>query len=78
MANTDRTLEIRIVCGERTCATEPGKFCEHIGALYFGTFHVCRLFPGDAGPWTALEDRDGWLQRCDACLAAEHRDGSKQ
>jgi len=56
-----------IVCGETTCASEPGKFCDYVAAQRFGTRPVCTAFEGEP----RLYDHDGWLQRCQACLDAE-------
>jgi len=44
--------------GEKTCASDPGKFCRWEGTSGFGTRHVCMLF--DNHP---LFFEDGWLQR---------------
>jgi len=57
-----------VVCGETTCASEPGKFCGYIAARKFGIEPVCIAFEGEPIP---LYTYDGWLQRCDACLKAE-------
>jgi hypothetical protein len=67
----DKILAIAAKCGETTCASEPGKFCEHKGTVYYGTKHVCRLFPSAENAYTVLEEKDGWLLRCEACLIAE-------
>ena len=75
------TLKIIINCGEMTCASSPGKFCEYLGARKFGQQPVCLLFPelnpapGDPGGVTVLEQTEGWLQRLPACLEAEKREG---
>jgi hypothetical protein len=67
-----KTLKIDIECGEKTCASEPGKFCEFFGSMKFGQVPVCRLFPSiDDNPYTILEDKDGWTQRCTRCLDSE-------
>lgn len=66
-------LAIDVQCGEKTCATEPGKFCQYVGSRRFGTQPVCLLFPGNNAAHTDLfpiEDT-GWLRRCAPCLAAE-------
>jgi len=65
-----RSLAITIDCGERTCASKPGMFCQYVGSTRFGMAHGCRLFPGKERSYTALEEVDGWLQRCPACLLA--------
>jgi hypothetical protein len=64
-------LALTVNCGETTCASEPGKFCHFIGARKFGQAPVCTLFPDDSGTSTFLKDKDGWVQRCPACLKAE-------
>lgn len=65
------TLTIPIECGADTCASEPGKFCRFVGSRSFGQRFVCRLFPTKTESFTPLAERDGWLQRCDQCKAAE-------
>lgn len=71
-----RNLNIKIECGDRTCASEPGKFCTFLGSKQFGTRFACCLFPDDRGDNTPLHEdvTGGWLQRCPRCLAAEHGD----
>ena len=72
-----RKLTLEILCGEKTCAYAKGKFCPYLGSKRFGTVSLCLLFPPkdpmphQDGAATELETKDGWLQRCDACLAAE-------
>jgi len=72
-----KTLKININCGETTCASEPGKFCQFLGSRRMGTIPVCMLFPTknpgrkDPGSLTDLDQTDSWLQRCPACLEAE-------
>lgn len=53
---------ILIEHGEKTCASEPGKFCRFAGSKSFGTDPWCTLFN------TRLRDKDGWLQRAPECL----------
>lgn len=64
-------IEINIECGENTCASEPGKFCEYAGSMKFGSIPVCMLFNGQdrsgGTSQTILEEKDGWVQRCPAC-----------
>lgn len=64
------TLEIE--CGETTCAIEPGRFCRFLGSKKFGSISVCMLFPDPDGRGsdTMVWDKDGWVQRCPACLRA--------
>lgn len=75
MDEMKRTLKIEIECGEKTCASEPGKFCPYLGTVRMGTKYVCMLFPNEEGSHTLLMgeggDEAGWLQRCPACLKAE-------
>jgi hypothetical protein len=54
--------------GEETCAVSPGKFCRFIGSRKFGTQPVCFLYPSDDSSTTDLYDKDGWVQRCHACV----------
>ncbi len=74
-----RILKIEINCGEATCTSVPGKFCGFMGARRFGTQPLCLLFPEpnpgrrDPGAATLLESKEGWLQRCPACLEAEEK-----
>jgi hypothetical protein len=63
-----QTLKIEIECGEKTCASEPGKFCFYFGRVKFGQVPTCCLFPSVDQPWIRLEDKDGWVQRCEVCL----------
>lgn len=65
------TLRIPITCGEKTCASEPGKFCTFVGTNHFGTVWVCTLFPDGEATSTTLVEEGGWLQRCEACLKHE-------
>jgi hypothetical protein len=61
-------LNIEIECGGNTCASEPGKFCRFLGTTHFGTRPVCRLFPTPEDSHASLKEKDGWVQRCKACL----------
>ena len=62
---TSFTIKTDIVCGETTCASEPGVFCGELGAKALGTKPHCLHFDEQ------LVDVDGWVQRCDRCLRAE-------
>ena len=66
-----RTLSFKIDCGDHTCASESGKWCEHIGNRRAGTIMICTLFADGRDVTTDLADKDGWIQRCDACKKAE-------
>ena len=63
-----RTLQIEIDCGEKTCASEKGKFCQSIHHGPCGVA-LCDLFGGRLD--NTKDDYSGWTLRCDACLAAE-------
>ena len=72
------TLNIEIFAGVDTCATVPGEFCQFMGSIKFGLTPICLLFPPlyngkYDGAYTVLQDKDGWVQRCDACKQAEFR-----
>lgn len=66
-----KVLRIPIKCGEQTCASKPGEFCQFLGTVRFGSVPVCRLFPSHIDSHTFLEEADGWIQRCDACKEAK-------
>jgi hypothetical protein len=53
------SLDIKIECGDETCAVEPGKFCHLYRGDTFGNTY-CYIFG-------ALFDKDGWLQRHPEC-----------
>jgi len=55
-----KKLTFTIECGEKTCASVPGKFCQFFKASLNGK-NSCYLF----GP---VFDNDGWIQRHDECL----------
>ena len=67
-------LKIPIECGEKTCASEPGKFCLYFGTKKFGQIAVCLLFRDQSvrslDSAQELDDKDGWTQRCYQCLEA--------
>jgi hypothetical protein len=48
--------------GERTCASEPGKFCEFVRTRYFGQKFYCALDE------SKLYDENGWLARSKKCM----------
>ena len=68
-----KTLQLQINCGEKTCASEPGKFCRFVRTRKFGTIHFCSLWhdTDDKGRPVPLEEVDGWLLRRSACFANE-------
>lgn len=75
MPNKQLLVDINDV-GEKTCASRPGKFCVYFGSRKFGQDPICMLFPnfsysGQTEHYTHLEEKDGWVQRCKACIDAE-------
>lgn len=62
-----RILEIRINCGETTCAIKKGKFCEWFSTKKFGQIPYCKLFN------TELIEENGWTKRCDECIMSERK-----
>jgi len=70
-----KTLTVKIKCGEKTCASKPGKFCSYVGTAGLKAIPVCRLFPTADNSYTVLKttggDPLGWLLRCPECLKAE-------
>jgi hypothetical protein len=67
-------IRLEIECGETTCASRPGEFCEWFGTRKLGQIPICTLFPTPGSskhPLTRdLEEKDGWTQRCPECLKA--------
>lgn len=65
-------LKIPITCGEETCASEPGVFCQFLGSRNLGMVPICCLFPSGREVYTNLYTTDGqetsWLARCPDCL----------
>lgn len=60
-----RTLELKINCGEKTCASKPGEFCRFFMGLHsFGT-PSCFLF---GKLW---DEENGWVRRHEDCLAMD-------
>lgn len=64
---------IEFETGETTCAVEPGRFCQFLGAKSFGTKPVCMLF----GDTPLYANKDGWVARCSDCLRAFSKEKSK-
>jgi len=67
-----RLLHLPITCGERTCASEPGKFCRYLTNTSFGSCFHCQLF-SLANGLEQLKEKQGWLQRHPLCLALESK-----
>jgi hypothetical protein len=59
------TLTIPIECGEKTCASEPGKFCQFLDMGRWGCNPACSIWGVGL---TELTEQTGWLQRCPQCL----------
>jgi hypothetical protein len=55
---------LELEMGPKTCASEPGKLCKMYRTSRFGTKESCGLFNVDL-----YEGENGWIQRCDQCLA---------
>jgi hypothetical protein len=75
---TKRIITLEIDCGERTCASEPGKFCPYTVSRKFGQSWFCNLFKtffsdGSVVDVELFDHGTGWLQRCQACIDAEQR-----
>jgi hypothetical protein len=75
----EKTIQIKIVCDETTChskdfytfGTDLKKIrCQFLGSKKFGSIPVCMLFPSNDDSSTELNEKDGWIQRCDECMTA--------
>jgi len=66
-----RVLSFEIDCGDKTCASFPGKFCSFCRSTLRGNC-TCYFFG-------ALSDVDGWIQRHEECLqnASQIRNGGE-
>jgi len=63
-------LTFEIECGERTCASKPGKFCRFLRTKKLGQIPVCDIFRERNGEEKRLLDsEEGWVLRCEECLA---------
>lgn len=60
-----KTLKIEIDCGDKTCAKKKGQFCQFARTSFTAPSWSCLIFG------TQLYSKNGWLQRCKACLDAE-------
>ena len=56
-----QTITFEIECGEKTCAIEPGKFCQFVELSMNGK-DSCYFFG------QIYEGKNGWLQRHPDCL----------
>jgi len=66
-----KILKIEIDCAEKTCASEPGKFCRFVSTKHFGQHYYCHLFEEDLKD--SLGNGEGWLLRCEKCLELEDK-----
>ena len=62
-------LTLEINCGEKTCASEYGKFCKYLMTRMDGTRPSCYLF--EQRLFNTKEDSTGWTLRCKECKDAE-------
>jgi hypothetical protein len=63
-----KQLVFKIQSGDKTCASQPGAFCQYVGTKRMGAIFGCTLFQVN------LEDENGWLMRCPECLEREVKD----
>lgn len=61
-------LEIKINCGEKTCASKPGNFCNFLGVRNLGTKSCCLLYTDHGSPLELFENDNRWIARCQPCL----------
>ena len=62
-------VNLELEMGNTTCAAAPGKFCPFVRIRSFGKIWECTLFSYlDGVNVRLLENRDGWLKRCEECL----------
>jgi hypothetical protein len=54
---------LKIEFGNKTCASEKGKFCRFMWSRNLGNEAICGLFNHQT-----LFNKDGWLMRCPQCL----------
>jgi hypothetical protein len=67
-----RKLQIVIDSGDKTCASQRGKFCPMLRVTHFGTRFVCGLFGNEElKDDKGVPSGDGWLQRSSECLDLE-------
>lgn len=69
-----KQLILEVDCGDKTCASEPGRFCQYLSTRNFGTESYCRIFGQvdyRASPVALETGEDGWLQRWPDCIEAE-------
>lgn len=70
-----KLLGVEVSCGDKTCAVEPGTFCQFFGTAEFALSTICRLFRQDLvhEPVDGDSPIAGWALRCDDCLRAEKK-----
>lgn len=64
---------VEFECGEKTCAVEPGKFCRFVVNSNFGRKFFCSAFFDSDRSHQVLEDKNGWLMRCQQCLDEQQK-----
>jgi hypothetical protein len=71
----EQVIQIEIDCGEKTCHSGDGKFCNFWATTDFNSTPVCLLFPGEREPFTRLTPAASWREvaRCGHCLAYSAR-----
>jgi len=52
-------IQVKIECGENTCASAPGIFCK--------LFHPSIIKDGDCALFGPVFERDGWIMRHPVC-----------
>lgn len=69
-----RILHLVIFAGDKTCASEPGKFCKHVMAKKFGSIPFCQVYNKELSSIdrsSKFYEVIGWLQRLPECLRDE-------
>jgi hypothetical protein len=59
------TIPIKIECGEKTCASEPGKFCNMLTLNVHGG--------GDCHLFGRVFDEYGWVMRHKKCIESANK-----
>ncbi|GAG79004.1 unnamed protein product, partial [marine sediment metagenome] len=64
------TIKFEIECGEKTCAVEPGKFCEYTRVPANGNAYCAMLSSPGKFDRKLLQESEprGWLMRHKECL----------
>lgn len=66
-------ITLDIECGEATCASRPGEFCQFLRTSKFGLIYYCAIWHevNSKGTPIALREKHGWLLRRQECFDAE-------